>query len=318
MKFFDFCSGIGAGRLGLENAGFSCVGHSEINKDALQTYEVLFNDKNNFGDLTTLNTENLPEFDIMLAGFPCQTFSIAGKREGFEDQRGQIIFSLIKILKDKNIKYFILENVKGLLNHNKGQTLKTILNLLEEIGYSTYYKVLNSINFGVAQSRERIYIVGFKKEFYSGDFRFPEGNKNVVPLNNFFDSQNVEELKEDNLTFQKYLNNKYNQSKLTYSDLIKIEDTIIDWRQSDLRLYKGFFPTLRNGRQGLLYVKNGKLIKLNGYEAFKLQGFPEQKIKLLKSNSKLKKSKLLAQAGNAMTANVIEAIAKEMKKCFKN
>ncbi|WP_337896587.1 DNA (cytosine-5-)-methyltransferase [Mesomycoplasma ovipneumoniae] len=134
LKFFDFCSGIGGGRIGLENNGLECVGHSEIDKQALKTYQLFFNnDPRNFGDLTKLDINKLPDFDFMIAGFPCQTFSIAGKRQGFKDARGLIIYSLIEIIKHKKVKYFLLENVKGLLSHDQGKTFKTIIKMLEDI-----------------------------------------------------------------------------------------------------------------------------------------------------------------------------------------
>jgi len=126
LKFMDFCAGIGAGRLGLERAGFKCVGYSEILSSAVETYKILHNTdgEKNFGDLTKIDITTLPDFDIMISGFPCQTFSIMGKRAGFEDERGQIIFSLIEILKGKNVPYFLFENVKGLINHDNGKTIK--------------------------------------------------------------------------------------------------------------------------------------------------------------------------------------------------
>ena len=130
LKFIDFCSGIGAGRLGLELLGLTCVAHSEINPDSDYTYQLFYNDDRNLGDLTVLNMEQIPESDILIAGFPCQTFSIVGKRAGFEDDRGQIIYYLKNILKQKNIPYFIFENVKGLVNHDGGRTLTAIIELL--------------------------------------------------------------------------------------------------------------------------------------------------------------------------------------------
>ena len=128
IKFMDFCAGIGGGRLGLQNLGMECVGFSEIDKNAEKTYRLFFgNDEKNYGDLTKIKIEELPDFDLMIAGFPCQTFSVIGQRKGMDDERGQIIYSLAKILKEKKIKYFILENVKGLTNHDNGNSMKVIL-----------------------------------------------------------------------------------------------------------------------------------------------------------------------------------------------
>lgn len=174
MTFIDFCSGIGGGRLGLESCGLKCLGFSEIDKQAIKTYKTFFDTSNELelGDLTQINPQSLPDFDLLISGFPCQSFSIVGKREGLENkEKGQIIFYLAEILKVKKPSFFILENVKGLLNHNKGQTLKEILKLLESCGYEVLYKLLNSLDFALAQARERVYFVGIRRD-KKRDFSF--------------------------------------------------------------------------------------------------------------------------------------------------
>ena len=150
MTFIDFCAGIGGGRLGLELNGLQCIGYSEIDKEAVKTYKKLHDAENeiNFGDITKINPALLPDFDLLIAGFPCQTFSIVGKREGLKnDKEGQIIYYLAEILRIKQPQYFILENVKGLVNHNGGKTFQEVLKLLEYAGYNVYFDVINSINF---------------------------------------------------------------------------------------------------------------------------------------------------------------------------
>ena len=144
--FFDFCSGIGGGRLGLELAGLTCVGYSETARLAPITYNLLFNTHNesNYGNLKHIDCKNLPQFDLLIAGFPCQTFSVIGRKEGFDDIRGQIIFHLARILRETNPSCFLLENVRGLLTHNKGQTMSIIINELRKSGYDVIYKVLTS------------------------------------------------------------------------------------------------------------------------------------------------------------------------------
>lgn len=319
LKFFDFCSGIGGGRIGMEEAGFECVGHSEIDLNTAKTYEKFFNDSRNYGDLTKIDLKELPEFDIMIAGFPCQTFSIAGKREGFEDNRGLIIYSLIKIMKTKNVKYFLLENVKGLLNHDKGKTLRIIKNELEKAGYNLYTKVLNSINFGVPQMRERIYLVGFRKDLDNYTFEFPIEENIIYNLENYLDTENTAELDKTNETFNRYLKNKYNKEKnYRIEDILTWENSVIDYRQSDLRRYNGYFPTLRTGRHGLLYIKNKKMLRLNGYEALLLQGFPKEIAEIVKKDKFFINNTVLSQAGNAMTVNVIKKIAEKMNEAIKN
>ena len=304
MRFIDFCSGIGAGRLGLELLGMTCVAHSEINPDSDYTYKLFYNDDNNLGDLTKLNYSDIPDSDILIAGFPCQTFSIVGKRAGFNDERGQIIYHLRNILIHKNVPYFILENVKGLVNHNGGRTLQAIMELLKNAGYELNFKVLNSIDYGVPQLRERIYFVGIRKDLYNKPFVFPEPIEKVS-IKNFLLSNNNDIQDIYHPTFQKYLANKYNKNRVDINDILTQDYTVIDTRQSDLRIYKDKCPTLRTGRHGILYVRNKQLHKLSGLESLLLQGFPK---KYLIKAAKITNTKLLAQAGNAMTVNVIQAI----------
>ena len=315
MKFMDFCAGIGGGRLGLENIGIKCVAHSEIDMITNDTYRLFFGkEEKNYGDLMCIDTKALPDFDILIGGFPCQTFSIVGKREGFADSRGQIIYGLINILVKKDIPYFILENVKGLVNHNKGETLKVILKELCDAGYFVDYRVLNSENYGVPQFRERIYFVGIKKSLMRKSFNWPEPVEMPDIKDYLIDTDN-DILDFDNPTWQKYLNNKYNKGRFDFEKLLKEEYLVLDWRQSDLRLYKGKIPTLRNGRHGILYVKDGQLRKLSGYEALLLQGFPKELANKAKC-AKINNTKLLSQAGNAMTVPVISAIGKSLLSCI--
>jgi len=320
IKFMDFCAGIGGGRIGLENLGMSCLGFSEIDKDAEITYKHFFGkDEQNYGDLMKINPNDLPDFDFMVGGFPCQTFSIIGTRCGLEDEeRGQVIYGLVKILKAKNVKYFILENVKGLINHDKGNTLKTILELLDNAGYKVFHKNLNSLNFGVPQMRERVYFVGIQKDLIDIDFKyeFPKeysgDNKSLQDCLIDEEELTFDDRLSSYQTFLKYLDNKYNKDKYKINDLLAKDYTIIDTRQSDLRIYHEKTPTLRRGRHGILYVKDGKFKKLSGYEALLLQNFPKKYADKVKG--KISNSKLLQQSGNAMTSTVIEEISKNLMK----
>ena len=312
LKFMDFCSGIGAGRLGLENAGMCCVAHSEIDLNSDLTYQLFFNDYSNLGDLTQLNSDDLPDFDVMLAGFPCQTFSIVGKRAGLDDNRGQIIYYLTDILKQKKVSFFILENVKGLINHNKGETLNFILSLLLEAGYDVYHQVLDSQDYGVPQMRQRVYFVGIRKDIKHTPFKFPQPILSK-PIDDFLSDDRDYEFDVNNPTFQKYLASKYNKNQYNIEEILKNDHNIIDWRQSDLRLYDKKVPTLRTGRHGILYTKNGTLRKLSGYESLLLQGFSKQLAKKVIEH-KLPDGKILSQAGNAMTVTVIEQIGKQLLK----
>ncbi|MDO8555417.1 MAG: DNA (cytosine-5-)-methyltransferase [bacterium] len=315
IKFIDFCAGIGAGRLGLQNSGLSCLAFSEIDKYAERTYREFFGqEEKNFGDLMKINPNDLPNFDLMIAGFPCQSFSVIGQRKGMCDHRGQIIYGLIKIMNGKNLPYFILENVKGLVNHESGKTLKTILEELEKAGYKVYHRVLSSLHYGVPQMRERIYFVGIRKDLVKENkhFEWPTPIKTPKIQDYLIDDGELEfnEKKRAYETFLKFLDNKYNKGLFKVEKLLKDDYLVLDTRQSDLRLYRGKVPTLRTGRHGVLYVRNGKFRKLSGFESLLLQGFPKNLAN--KTKGKIADVYLLSQAGNAMTVNVIEAIGKNL------
>lgn len=317
MTFIDFCSGIGGGRLGLELNGFKCLGFSEIDKDAIKTYERFFDTQYelNLGDLSLIDPFLLPDFDLLISGFPCQSFSIVGKRKGLEDfKNGKIIYHLADILKVKKPSFFILENVKGLLNHNKRQTFREILNLLNTCGYNVYDKVLNTIDFALAQSRERIYFIGIRND-KKIDFNFSNLEYKRAKIKDFLTPNDKNILSKDSQKYQtllRYLQNKYNASKFNLNELLKRDYLILDTRQSDLRLYEDKIPTLRRDRQGILYVFNNELFSLSGIEALKLQGFGKIN-NLEKRIIGLKEKSLLAQCGNAMSVNVIEFLGKLIK-----
>lgn len=315
LKFMDFCAGIGGGRLGLEKAGMRCVGFSEIDKNSVKTYREFFGEEEqNYGNLMKIKPNDLPDFDLMIAGFPCQTFSVIGPRTGMEDRRGTIIFGLIDIMLGKNLKYFILENVKGLLNHGSGESLDIILKDLDKAGYKVFWKLVDSLNYGVPQMRERIYFVGVRKDLIKNDkpFEFPRTVKTPDIKKYLVDNADLEfsDKSYSYKTFLKYLNNKYNKGKFSIERLLRDDFSVIDTRQSDLRLYRGRVPTLRTGRHGLLYVKDEKFRRLSGYEALLLQGFPEELARKVKG--KVADIYLLSQAGNAMTVNVVEAFGKKL------
>lgn len=159
MKYLSLFSGIGGFELGIGERG-ECIGFSEIDKHAIKTYQKNFPNHKNYGDITKINTEDLPDFELLVGGFPCQSFSIAGKRGGFADTRGTLFFEIARIIKQKQPRLLLLENVKGLLSHDKGNTFTTIITTLDELGYDCQWQVLNSKNHGVPQNRERIFIIG--------------------------------------------------------------------------------------------------------------------------------------------------------------
>lgn len=205
LRFFDLFSGIGGFRYALESMGHKCVGFSEIDKYAVKTYKANFDasGEKEFGDIREVDINDIPDFDLLVAGFPCQAFSINGKRLGFEDTRGTLFFEVVRILKGKQPSYFILENVKGLISHNKpkegpykrcgypslvnkeydgkkkgiGETLKIIEEVLAECGYVFVWKVLDTKDYGLPQHRERIFFVGQRKDLGNFDYEFPPPEK---------------------------------------------------------------------------------------------------------------------------------------------
>lgn len=197
MKYLSLFSGIGGFELGIQQAfeltrntrvnkrrQLGCVGFSEIDKYAINIYEKHFSNHKNYGDVTRIKAKGLPGFDLLVGGFPCQAFSIAGKRKGFEDSRGEVFFEIERILRAKKPRLLFLENVKGLLSHDNGKTFKTIITSLVNLGYDMQWQVLNSKNFGVPQNRERVFIVGHLRGTHRPQvFPFGKSNKKniVVP-----------------------------------------------------------------------------------------------------------------------------------------
>lgn len=180
IRFFDMFSGIGGFRSGLEWIGdFECIGHCEIDKYANQAYNAIYEPKGElfYEDARTINPDDLPDIDLICAGFPCQAFSIAGRRQGFDDARGTLFFEIARIAAIKRPPFLLLENVPGLLSHDGGWTFATILLTLSELGYDVTWQVLNSKDFGVPQSRKRVYIIGFLRERCAGEIlAFNEAN----------------------------------------------------------------------------------------------------------------------------------------------
>jgi DNA (cytosine-5)-methyltransferase 1 len=166
LRYFSMFSGVGGFEIGIERAAAAhgipveCVGYSEIEKNAIKIYERHWPEHVNFGDATAIDPDDIPDFDLLVGGFPCQAFSIAGKQLGFADTRGTLFFDIARILERKRPRHFILENVKNLVSHDKGRTFRTIVQTLDALGYLVEWQVLNSKDFGVPQNRERIIIVG--------------------------------------------------------------------------------------------------------------------------------------------------------------
>ena len=297
-KTIDLFAGIGGIRLGFEAHGCKNVFSSEWDKYAQMMYEANFHETP-FGDINDIAPEDIPEHDILLAGFPCQPFSIAGKGLGFADTRGTLFFNIEAILKAKQPEAFLLENVKRLTTHDNGNTFAVILDRLNKLGYTVYHKVFNSLDFGVPQKRERIYIVGFKKPI---QFKFPK------PLGYFKPLSEVLE-KEENIPASYFLSETMKQKRFSALKTIPPKPSI--WHEN---IGGNISPlpyscALRAGGSYNYLVVNGER-RLTSREMLRLQGFPDSFI------INIPYSQARKVAGNSVSVPVIQAIAGEMIKAL--
>lgn len=294
IKFVDLFCGIGGFRFAAEQV-FSkyglpskCVFSSDIDPYAREAYKANFGEYP-VGDITKVNENEIPDHDILFAGFPCQPFSIIGSGKGFDDTRGTLFFDIARVLAAKKPKAFILENVKQLIGHNKGKTLKKILQVLrEELGYTVYYKSLNALNYGLPQKRERVIIVGFYQPM---TFEFPPKQKNFTSLN---------EILEKNVD-KKYYASDYIREKRHSEHIPSASPSI--WHENKAGHISSypFSCALRAGASYNYLLVNGER-RLTPREMLRLQGFPDS-FKLVVSESQTRK-----QAGNAVPVNIVRAV----------
>lgn len=311
-KIISLFSGVGGIDLAFKKAGFETVYANEIDKNARETFKLNFPDvKLDSRDIREINKEDLPQdADIVISGFPCQSFSIAGYRKGFEDEKnGDLFFETLRIAKAVNAEIIFLENVKNLANHDNGKTFKIILEALESNSYYVNYQVLNASEFGnVAQNRERIYVVAYKNKSYFSKFSFPKPIALTRTIRDFIDFKT----KQDSKYYYTPENFKY------YDKLVDSMDdptTIYQWRRSYVRKnMSGVCPTLTAsmGLGGhnvpLIITDSGDYRKLTPRETFNLQGFPKD-FKF----PDIAISHLYKQAGNSVVVNVVEIIAENIK-----
>lgn len=306
----DLFAGVGGIRLGFENAGFKTVFANDFEPQCKDTYDLNFKDsKLIVEDIRKIGIEDLPKFDFLLGGFPCQAFSIAGYRHGFKDkkERGNLFFDIARIIEARKPEGFLLENVKNLKSHDSGKTFEVIEKTLEGLGYYVKSKVLNTMEYGnVPQNRERIYIVGFKNKNYFDKFEFPKPTKLT---------KKVTDLLEKNVPEKYYYNGKPLYERLKND--VKEEGKVYQWRRQYVRENKsGVCPTLTanmgTGGHNVPIIKDKKGIrKLTPLECFRIQGFPKDYILPTLADSALYK-----QAGNSVSVPVIEAVAKQMMKAM--
>jgi DNA (cytosine-5)-methyltransferase 1 len=308
-RFIDLFAGIGGMRIGFSRAGAECVLTCEINEAALTTYRANFTPASSHSyhkDILTLEPEKIPDHDIMVAGFPCQPYSIAGLRKGLMDERGGNVFiAIIKILKIKRPKAFLLENVKGMLNHDKGETFKFIIASLEDCGYRTKYQVLNSKDHAnIPQNRERVFLVGFLNDNHFKNFEFPK----EIALTNTIHSC-LENRKVDDFF---YYDDRFECFKIIQKEVIS-KDTIYQWRRLYVRENKSnACPTLTAnmglGGHNVPLIKDAYGIrKLTPRETANFQGFPKDFVL-----PRLPNNKLYHQFGNSVTVPLIEKIARKI------
>jgi len=321
--FIDLFCGIGGFRIGMEKNGFQCVWACDIDKYACMIYRKHCGKEGLYeGDIREVPTEAIPNHDVLCAGFPCQSFSIAGKRLGFKDTRGTLFFEICRIAKEKQPPVLFLENVKGLLNHEKGETFRIILSSLDELGYDAEWQVLNSKDFGVPQNRERVFIIGhLRRKPFTPIFPFQEGNSISYQKN---------EKASGRSEIVTAITNDYHKVPLNRGETYIIYDKhqVRELTKNQPRGYRvydsnGLSVTLvgRGGGIGAktgLYAINGRIRRLTPLECERLQGFPDEWTKqgITKDGrivdiSDTQRYKCL---GNAITVNVVEAIAREIRK----
>lgn len=295
LKFIDLFCGIGGFRVAFEQAcrknrvTTECVFSSDIDKFAQDSYEANFGERP-VGDITQVHESDIPDHDVLFAGFPCQPFSIIGQRGGFDDTRGTLFFDVARILKKKRPKAFILENVKQLAGHDGGRTLATILSALKELRYNVHYKVLNALDYGLPQKRERIVIVGHHENIY---FSFPEKVEKITPLTKIlFDHSSVD---------KKYFASDYILQKRQSSHIPQVTPSIWHENKSGNISSHPYSCALRAGASYNYLLVDGKR-RLTPREMLRLQGFPDS-YKIAVSDGQLRK-----QAGNSVPVDMIEAV----------
>ena len=343
MNFLDLFAGIGGFRLGMERAGHKCVGYCEIDKYARLSYNAIHNTEGeiDFKDITEVTNEEFRKLrgkvDVICGGFPCQAFSIAGNQLGFEDARGTLFYEIARAAEQVKPRYLFLENVRNLLSHDKGKTFARMLKILDELGYDAEWQVLNSKNFGVPQNRERVFIIAHLREectyrvfpIRGKDEKFNTDGEinqvgNIGKSDNFGGNPQVTRVYDINgisPTFNT-MQGGGREPKILVKEATKqgyavadVGDSINfshpDSKTRRGRVGKNIANTLLTSDEQGVVLSDYKIRKLTPRECWRLQGFPDwafDKAQAVNSNSQLYK-----QAGNSVTVNVIEEIAKRLK-----
>ena len=301
FRFIDLFAGIGGIRLGFEHVGGHCVFSSEFDEEACKTYEANFGE-HPAGDITKIDAKDIPDFDILLGGFPCQAFSIIGKKEGFANETcGTLFFDIERILREKRPPAFMLENVRNLTAHDKGNTFRVIHSHLEALGYHVYAKVLNALDFGVPQKRERIIIVGFQDDV---EFEFPD------PIPND-QRKTLDDILEKEVAAKYYVRDVIRQSRLErIKDKNYPKPYISHENMAGSITPHPYSSALRAGASANYILVNDER-RPTEREMLRIQGFPDS-FKIVVPYGKMKH-----QCGNSVAVPVIKAVAEQMIKSLK-
>ncbi len=321
IKYIDLFAGIGGFRYAFDKAGYECVFSSEINEACKKVYKENYGDTP-AGDITKINADEIPDFDVLCGGFPCQPFSICGKKKGFDDTRGTLFFEICRIIERKQPLAVVLENVKHLVDHDKGNTFRVILQSLENLGYTTSYRILNSKDYGVAQSRERIIIVATK--YGKFDFDDMEKSKPVFIKDILDKTGDFEYLKKEEYTLLKPEQIReqpsglifcgYRNKKIWKKGVRPNTEYLSRCHRQPNRIYssEGIHPTLpsqeTSGRFWVYIPEEDAVRKLTINECYKLMGFPSD----FKMDSN--KGNAYKQAGNSVVVPMIYELAQSIKR----
>ena len=301
FSFIDLFAGIGGIRIGFESVGGRCVFSSEFDEDACRTYAANFGEYPK-GDITKISTDEIPDFDILLGGFPCQAFSIIGKRKGFADEaRGTLFFEIERILKAKRPAAFLLENVRNLIAHDHGHTFKVIISHLEAIGYHVHYKVVNALDFGLPQKRERIIIIGFLDDV---PFEFPDPVKMEKRLS-------LKDILESEVDKKYYVRDAIRESRIKRLKEKDYPKPYISHENIAGSVTPHPYSSALRAGASANYILINDERRPTERELLRLQGFPND-FKIVVSYGKIKK-----QTGNSVPVPVIKAMAKQMIKALK-
>ena len=302
FSFIDLFAGIGGIRLGFEAVGGCCVFSSEFDEDACRTYEANFHERP-AGDITKIEAGSIPDFDILLGGFPCQAFSIIGKKEGFANETcGTLFFDIERILREKRPEAFMLENVRNLTAHDGGNTFRVIITHLEALGYHVHHKVLNALDYGVPQKRERIIIVGFRDDVR---FEFPR----PLPPS---ERKTLSDILETHVDERYYVRDEIRLSRLSrLKDRNYPRPYISHENMAGSVTPHPYSSALRAGASANYILINDER-RPTEREMLRIQGFPDT-YKIVAPYGKIKK-----QTGNSVAVPVIKAVAREMIRALKD